>query len=273
MRYKLMILFCLPLLCLGPCLALTNTAAAPFIWWSPGEQVRLADGRTEQVLTLQTSSVITMERAEAWLRITVPRLSQVGWYKGHWSSSEPYSLVVQSGEYVMADVFARAEIQGLPYFAQTRLRLYGQSKDAETDRENASEDPGWPEFNLRSGGDYWPQTGDEFHLSLSGGKTSGDLEVRDSRGALVGKIQLADDGYKYTPPHDSVLNRIGPLAVKPLIFVARIDGGGSACFTQLVHRSRYGLWNKKAGVTVFTAAFFASGLVAWLIRRKARPCR
>ena len=257
----------------SPCFASESTMqAAPFVWWSVGTQKRLSDGRTEQALTLAVSPIIAIERPEAWLRLLVPRLSQANWYKADWSSSEPFGLVVQSDEYLMADVFARAEIGGRPHFAQTRLTLYGQGKDTGRERESLGDDPGWPQFRVRSDGTYWPQTGDAFSLSVSGAKADGCLEIRDPQGELVAEVRASEDVYTYTPLHDPALNRAGPSASKPLIFVARLDEGGAASFTQLVHRSRYGLRDKKAGLAIFALAILASCLTAWRIRRKARPC-
>jgi hypothetical protein len=251
-------------------------SAAPFLWWSVGTAQRLADGRTEQTLTLVSSSAIGNTRPEVRLRI-MPSSPQSGnggkifWRKGEWASSAPYALIVQSGEYAVADVFARAEIGGLPHYAQTRLLLYGQGDKPDTTREVLGEAPDWPEFHVRfNGGTYWPQTGHEFSVSFRGEHT-GPLEVRGGQGELL-EVMPADSAYAYTAPHDPELNRAGPAAAKLLVFVLRAPEGGTASFTQMVHRSRYAFWDQKAGLLVFAGAFLASGLAALLARRKARPC-
>jgi iron complex transport system substrate-binding protein len=269
--------------------AITNAPPeAPFIWWSVGEQGRLPDGRTEQVLTLMALHDSEIERPEAWMRIRPPRItpvsetwvrvttddiSQVGWFRGSWSPSAPHTLVVQSSEYAMADIFARAEIQGRACFAQTRLMLYGMGGASEKENEGFGEGPAYPEFRVRSSGSvYWPQTGDEFTFTIDGTKANGDLEVWSSLGERAEAVRALGDEYKYTPPHDPALNRQELTVSKPLIFVLRLEGGGSASFTQLVHRSRDAFWNIKAGLAILSASCLASGLAVGLIRRKARTC-
>jgi hypothetical protein len=100
----------------------------------------------------------------------------------------------------------------------------------------------------------------------------GNMEIWNGQGVLVDEIRPLGDGYKYIPPHDPTLNWAGTSAAKPLIFLLRLNEGGSASYTQVVHRSRYGLWDKNAGMILFGAAFFASGITACLLRRKGRPC-
>jgi hypothetical protein len=192
--------------------------------------------------------------------------------------------VVRSNEYATVDVFARAEVGGQPCFAQTRLTLYGQGNESGVKREAHSEGPAWPEFTVSAKGEssYWPQTGHEFSLSLSNpdamedateNDAMGNLEIWSAQGVLVDTVRASVDGYKYIPPHDPVLNWAGTSAAKPLIFVQRLaDEGGSASYTQVVHRSRYGLWDKNAGLTLFGAAFLASTITACILRRKGRPC-
>ena len=266
---------------------------APFIWWSLGASSRLADGRFEQILTLEVSPDVTIDSPEAWLRIrTQTGFSQSGrsgrtfWYKCSLSSAQPWTLVIQSGEYASADVFARAEIEGCPLFAQTRIVLYGQGGETEKDREESEEGPAWPEFTVRSSGEsYWPQTGHEFSLRINGETNGRPLEVHsgpvelaaktvhNSLPVLLDTVLQTGDVYKYVAPHDPALNRAGVTAAKPLIFTARIAEGGTASFTQIVHRSRYAFWNKKAGLAVAAGSFLFSGLGVIISRRKRKlPC-
>jgi hypothetical protein len=273
--YSITIIFFMWLSGGNVCAALEATGSDyPFIWWSLGKAERLTDGRMEQALTLLASSVTAIEQPEAWLQVRVPRSSKEAWFKGQWSPSEPCTLVVRSNEYATVDVFAKAEIGGRLCFAQTRLVLYGQGNVTETKWEAYSEGPDWPEFTVSSRGEssYWPQTGHEFSLNLSGGNVDGNLEIWSGQGKLMDEIQPSGDGYKYIPPHDPELNRVSSSAAKPLIFVQQLDEGGSASFTQVVHRSRYGLWDKSTGMTLFAATFLVSALTIWLLRRKARPC-
>jgi len=248
------------------------TPVAPFIWWSAGEARRLADGRIERVLTLTASPTTVIEQAEVWLRVVTPGFSRAAWHKGYWQSSEPYTLMVQSGEYTTVDIFARAGIEGKSYFAQIRVIL-GLATETGKEGEGLGEGPNWPEFSVRSNGEaYWPQTGHEFSLKLANAKAGSHLEVWSGQGELLDRIQCSEDVYMYTAPHDPALNRAGPAAAKPLIFVLRTDAGGAASFTQMVHRSRYAFWDKKAGLTVFAASFLCFGLAVGLIRRRERPC-
>ena len=265
------IFFLIPFLGGVPCFASEGTeAAAPFIWLVPGDGVRLPDGRMEQAVTLEAAPAIAVERPEIWVRIRKGRGGEAIWRKGDWSSADPWTLIIQSGEYVTADVFAEAEIEGRPHFAQTRLILYGQAKEVERDEESG-EGPRWPEFRVRSNGEsYWPQTGHEFSVSFSG-EENGYMEIRNGRGELLDEVHDSGEGYTYTPAHDPALNRAGTTASKPLLFVVRINEGGSASYTQIVHRSRFAGMNKQAGLSVFAAAFALSGLTVILTRRKAQP--
>jgi hypothetical protein len=173
----------------------------------------------------------------------------------------------------MAEVFARAEIRGRDCFAQTRLMLYGKMMATETESQFIGEGPEYPEFGVRSNGAlYWPQTGEEFAFKFDGNSSNGELEVRSGRGNLLDTVQVSGDEYKYIPPHDPELNMLGTTASKPLIFALRLDGGGTASFTQLVHRSRDGQWDKGAGLTIFAVSFLAVGAGVVLVRRKGRRC-
>jgi len=254
--------------------------AVPFIWWSEGVAVRLISGRVEQVLTLEVSPAVAMEKPEAWLRTRISKFDRLErtvrtgesvWSKGDWSSCEPYTLVVQSGVNVTVDVFARAEIEGRPYFAQTRIILYGRSGETEENRDD--EAPDLPEFTVRSNGEsYWPQTGHEFTFDFKGEKTDSPLEVRGGRGELLDEIQSSEAVYKYTAPHDPDLNLAGRAAFKPLIFVFQINGGGTASYTQIVHRPRHGYRNMKAGLGVLTASFLLAGLAVAAWRKRGLQC-
>jgi len=262
--------------------------AEPFIWWSVGEAGRLPDGRTEQALTLMASPDSKIEKPEAWIRIRAPKItpisetwvrvttgsiSKAGWFMGQWSLSAPYVLAVQSSEYATADVFARAEINGRAYFAQTRLMLYGMGGANEKEDEGTNEVPDCPEFRvLSSGSFYWPQTGDEFTFNFVGKKANDVLEVWGSNGDMLAAVQASGEDYKYVPPHDPALNGLELGASKPLIFVQRLNGGGAASYTQLVHRSRDAFWNLKAGLAILAASLLATGLTVGIIRRKGRPC-
>ena len=265
----------------GACFASEGAASsAPYIWWSPAPAESTPDGRVGQVLTLEASSKLI--RPEAWLRVTPqPRfnrpgeLSKAHWRQVEWTKAEPWTLTVQAGEYVRVDAFARAEIEGRPHFAQTRLLLYGKSKASEP--EGPGEAPDRPEFQVSSNGEfYWSQTGHEFTLTLEGLEAAGGLEVWNGQGELLALLQISAGAFKYTPAHDLALNRAGPLAVKPLIFVARNHDGESASLTLMVHRSRLAGLNLKAGLAVIAAAFMISCLGAGVMgegaaRPKERP--
>ena len=258
----------------------------PFIWWAPGTGGRLADGRFEQIVTLHILPMLAVGKPEAWLRITTTSgfmgtggAREVFWQKGEWSLSDPMTLIIHSGEYAVADVFARVEIDGKQHFAQITFILYGQTAETEKEprnldsAENSSEGPAWPEFRVRSNAEfYWPQTGHEFSVNFNGEAADDWLEVRGENGELLDVINGSENSFTYTPAHDPALNRLGPTAAKPVIFVTRNGEGGSASFTQMVHRSRFGGMNKRAGVTVFAVSFLLSGLTAWLARRRAQPC-
>ena len=272
MRYKTIVLiFLIWLLCCNRAFA-AESVPASFIWWSVGTGGGLPDGHFEQTLTLETWPAITVEQPDIWLRVNAGRGAAALWRKGEWASSDPWTLIVQSNDYAVVNVFAMTRIDGQPHFAQTRLTLYGQSKETDKNREGSGEGPYWPDFQVRSsGGLYWPQTGQEFSVSLNR-EIQKNMEVWSGAGELLGEINCSGTVYTYTPPHDPALNRAGTNASKPLIFVARINEGGAASFTQIVHRSRFAGLNKKAGLTVFTAAFLLFCLTAVLARRKQSWC-
>ena len=276
---------------------LAYASETPYIWWSVGAAGRLADGRFEQILTLRVSPGTApgelVEIPEVWLRLrTQARFNQAdsvgqfSWRKCSLPSSQPWTLIIRSGEYATADVFARAETGGAPLFAQTRIILYGQGGEAEQEQEAYSEGPAWPEFALRSGGEsYWPQTGHEFTLRFSGETGGSPLVVFGGSVELAAKaIQTAppelldtvvysNGVYRYTVPHDPALNRAGVTAAKPLIFVARPVEGGTASCTQIVHRSRYAFWNKETGLAVLAGACMLSSVVVITARKKRKlPC-
>jgi hypothetical protein len=215
------------------------------------------------------------------LRVTpLYRFNQPGepekarWLKGEWASTEPWALAVQAGEYVKVDVFARAEIEGRPHFAQTRLLLYGQSGEDEKVPENLAETPDRPEFQISSDGEfYWPQTGHEFTFRLEGLEMAGGgLEVWSAQGELLDFAGTSAQVFKYTPPHDPALDRAGYRAEKPLIFVARNPDGASSSFTLVVHRSRLAGRNLPAGLGLFAAAVTVGGALVWRARRRFSPC-
>jgi hypothetical protein len=89
---------------------------------------------------------------------------------------------------------------------------------------------------------------------------------------MLAAVQALGEGYKYTPPHDPELNRLELTESKPLIFVQRLNNGGAASYTQLVHRSRDAFWNLKAGIAILVASLLATGLAVGIIRRKERSC-
>ena len=265
----------------GPASASESVVPA-FIWWSPDPVKRLADGRASQVLTLKTSLPSSAIQPQAWLRVTpLRRYNQpdtpetARWLRGEWLSAEPWTMAAAAGEYVQADAFARAEIDGQAHFAQTRLLLYGQSRENGSGREALIQDPGPAEFQVSSDGEfYWPQTGHEFTFALRGLEAAGDgLEVRGGQGESLGRAEASAGAFKYTPAHDPALDRAGYAAEKQLVFVARDAAGGSASFTLVVHRSRRAGLNLPAGLAVFGSAFLCCALGAGLARLKERPCR
>ena len=256
-------------------------STSAFIWWSPDQVKRLADGRASQVLTLKTSPPSRAIQPQAWLRvIPLRRYNQPDppekalWLRGEWLSTEPWILAAAAGEYAQVDAFARAEIDGQPHFAQTRLLLYGQSRENESGPEAQVQNPGPAEFQVSSNGEfYWPQTGHEFTFALQGLEAAGGgLEVRDGLGELLDRAKTSEGAFKYTPAHDRALDRAGYAAAKTLVFVARDAAGDSASFTLVVHRSRLAGLNLPAGLAVFAAAFSLCGLGVGLARLRGRPC-
>ena len=244
----------------------------PFIWWQPGSGGSLPDGRFEQIVILETPPMFIIEEPEVWLRLTVQRgFAMPGgeggalWQKCSWSSSDPWTLIILSDEYAVADVFARAESKGHSYYAQISFILYGQADAA--GQKIFEEGPDWPEFRVRSNAEfYWPQTGHEFSVNYNGAAGS-MLEVYNNNGELAAAVQGSADGFTYTPENDPALNRLGSTAAKPVIFVVPAAEGGSASYTQMVHRSRFGGLNMQAGLVVLGVSFSFSGLAVWLKRR------
>ena len=263
---------------------LSASEDAPFLWLFPDMSTRLTDGRIEQTVTLEVfpkpaeGKPDFLQKPQAWLRIR--GVNGGLWQQAEWSSFDPWTLTIRSGVFAVADIFVRAEIDGQPHFAQSYIILYGQALGAENDMDGFREGPNWPEFKISSNAEfYWPQTGHTFFLDFYGEKTKSScyaagsyLEVRGRQGELLDLIRSSGNGFAHTPAHDPTLNRLGPAAAKPVIFVIRLEGGGAASFTQMVHRSRFGALNKRAGLIVFSLSLAFSALAVCLVRRRKRQC-
>jgi hypothetical protein len=249
-----------------------------FIHWSAAPLERLADGRIKAVLTLESSS--PLENPAAYCR-----RARLGRFDGpgdpedaeihalEWEA-DGRRLVILGGEYARITVFARAEIQGRPHYAQTAFNLYGRAGAGEApEPSRLSQAPDWPEFLVGSDGPlYWPQTGQTFTLQLKGDQNAAArLAVWDG-GRRVAELLPGAAGFQYQPAHDSALDRAGDAASKPLVFVLPIDNGGLASFTLFVHRSRSAGRDLPAGLGLFSAAAAVSGALVWLARRRRRPC-
>ena len=279
-------LVCLQLLTGHSCAAAAtpDPAAEAFLQWSSASTERLADGRIKLVLTLESSRPgLVLDNPVALYRLTrsgrfnrPPVPEDAGIYSLNWEqSTDGLKLVIFSGEYGRATVFARAEIEGRTHYAQTAFNLYGRSKSgALPEPHRLSQAPDWPEFLLNSNDRlYWPQTGQEFTFKLVRGEnaSANSLVVWDG-GRRVAEVQPGLAGCQYRPEHDPILNRAGDLASKPLVFVARNADGGSTAFTLFIHRSRRAGWDLSAGLWLFTASVLVSGILAWLARRRFSVC-
>jgi hypothetical protein len=250
-----------------------------FIHWSAAPVERLADGRVKAVLTLESSGIL--EKPAAYYR-----LARLGRFNGPEAPLDPefYGLdweadgrrvVILSGEYSRVTVFARAEFQGRPLYAQTAFNLYGRSKAGAAHEANLlALAPDWPEFLLGSDGPlYWPQTGQIFNFQLKGvlDAEATKLAVWDG-GRRVAELAPGAAGFQYQPEPDPALDRAGDAASKPLVFVLPLGDGGLASFTLLVHRSRQTGRDLPAGLGIFAAAILVSGAVVGLARRRFRLC-
>ena len=248
-----------------------------FIHWSAAPVERLADGRVKAVLTLESFG--SLENPVAYYR-----LARLGRFNGPEAPEDPEihgldweadgrRVVIVSGEYGRVTVFARAEFQGRPLYAQTAFNLYGRSKTG-PEANPLAQAPDWPEFLVGSDGPlYWPQTGQVFNFQLKGGSEAeaAKLAVWDA-GRLVAELAPGAAGFQYQPEPDPALNRAGDAARKPLVFVLPLGDGGLASFTLFVHRSRLAGRDLPAGLGIFAAAVLAGGALVWLARRRYRPC-
>lgn len=250
-----------------------------FIWWAAAPAERLADGTARQLLTLTALPGSTLESQEVFFRLTpLKRFNQAGeakearWFKGEWRPDEALTMELRAGEYVRAEVFAKAVIDGREHFAQTTLMLFGQSGQ-DFPVALKAEKPDWPEFSVAVGGAiYWPQTGHEFSVEFQRAEPATKLEVVSAQGEILAELAASSGLFKYTPPRDPALDQAGYAASKPLIFLARDMRGGSASFAIAIHRSRVAGLDEKSGLMIFAAAFLLTALLAAWARRKAAPC-
>jgi len=261
-----------------------NPAAGAFMQWSSASIERLADSRVKLILALESSSpgvllgnpvvFYRLTRLEHFNETTAPEgagIHSLSWER----STAGLKIVIFSGEYGRASIFARVEIGGRLHYAQTAFNLYGGSgAGAFPEPNRLPQAPDWPEFLVSSDGPlYWPQTGQEFTLKIerSGGTSAKNLAVWDN-GRQVAEVKPGAAGFRYRPEHDPILDRAGDLASKPLVFVVHSGDGDSVAFTLFVHRSRRAGWNLSAGLWVFAAGALVSGMLAWLTRRKFGIC-
>ena len=274
------------------CLALANPLAAAegllslepetFLKWSSYSMERLADGRVKLVLTLESSDGL-LENLGGFYRLTRPRRWDESAAPGEgethaldWErSADGLKLVILSEEYERATVFARAEIEGRPHYAQTAFNLYGRSRAgarSEPLSPYPPQAPDWPEFSISSEAPlYWPQTGQNFTFKFKGHTVARNLAVWDGS-RRVAELEPGEAGFQYRPEHDPGLNRAGNRASKPLVFVAPGADGGSVSFTLFVHRSRRAGWDLPAGLSVFALGASVSAASVGLARRRFRLC-
>ena len=246
-----------------------------FLHWSAAPVERLADGRVKAVLTLEGPG----ENSAAYYR-----LDKLGSFNGSeapleaeihgldWEA-EGRRVVILSGEYGRVTVFARAEFQGRPLYAQTAFNLYGRSKTS-PEANPLAQAPDWPEFLVGSDGPlYWPQTGQIFNFQLKSGldAEAARLAVWDG-GRLAAELAPGAAGFQYQPEPDPALDRAGDAAYKTLVFVLPLGDGGLASFTLFVHRSRQAGRDLPAGLRILAAAVLVSGALVGLARRRFRPC-
>ena len=260
-----------------------QTEAETFMQWSSYSVERLADGQVRLILTLESSrpelhldnptAFYRLAKPARWDEPAAPGEGEI--YALDWERPDELKLVLLSGEFGRATVFARAEIEGRLHYAQTAFNLYGRSRAGARPEPlslSLPQTPGWPEFSISSEAPlYWPQTGQEFTLKLKGDSIAKNLVVWDGP-RRAAELEPVETGFKYWPEHDPGLDRAGPRASKPLVFVAPINGGGSVSFTLFVHRSRRAGLNMPAGLGVFAAGFLATGIPVCLTRRRFRIC-
>jgi hypothetical protein len=252
-----------------------------FIHWSAAPVERLASGRVRAVLTLESYG-ITLENPAAYYRLdrlgrfdgpAAPKDSEIhglDWER----DTDGLKLVILSGEYARITVFARAETEGRPFYAQTAFNLYGRSEaDAAPVASRLSQAPDWPEFLVGSDGPlYWPQTGQTFTLQLKGSEHGARKLAVWDKGRRLTELTPGAAGFQYQPEHDRTLDHAGDAASKPLVFVLPGDNGGSTSFTLFVHRSRLAGRNLSAGLGLFATAVMVGGALVWRARRRFSPC-
>lgn len=266
--------------------AASGQAAEPFVRWSivpPTDYP--ADGRARLSLILEASHPdLKVEKPVSFYRLTrLRRFNQEGDREQSVVLSQGWEtrpdgapgLVLNIGESAKVDVFAKAEIHGRSCFAQTTLYVFGRGETDDTAAVRLAEPPIWPEFKITSDGEfYWPQTGQEFTLRLSGFYSSPadeNLTVWDN--GFATELTPVGSHFAYRPKRDPALDRAGAAAFKTLVFVARNGSGGSASFTLPVHRSRRDGSHLAAGVGLFGVGAAVAGLAVWATRRRFAPCR
>jgi hypothetical protein len=134
----------------------------------------------------------------------------------------------------------------------------------------------WPRFGLLTLGEiYWHQTGHELTLTLSE-TPLGPLEVWEAgSSAPVALVDPEPDGsgrvFKYVPPADPALDRLGETASKTVAFSARLRGGDGISLTVKMHRSRTARKDYPKGLALFGSMIALGALWSAAGRRRSRP--
>lgn len=260
-------------------------AGGDYVWW---HQEKLAwrdrDGgmRVLYSLNLPPGARITAEpevfyRSSIWRHRDEDRTHtpQETFYRKEIEKRDGrWFMEVYSGEAQRFEVWARVELDGRPYYAQTRFSLGGSSELPDPGRERIEGWPDGPALTLRNSRLTRARLEEEISVRLTTtarmpsepprerrgvgkstsmegrrGERSGPppavsegapriVSVFDQTGGIMGRPELTEGFFNYTPPYDQKLASGGYRGRNHIVFVARLpEGAGVVTYYLPVHRN------------------------------------
>ncbi|MDR3221193.1 MAG: hypothetical protein LBU46_04175 [Candidatus Accumulibacter sp.] len=183
---------------------------------------------------------------EIYRKNVTPNQSEIELYSGH-----PEKI----------ELNARAEKDGVAYYARSIVFAYGDSGRSDPGSERLDSTPSWPGFSVASERFYRAQAGSE--LTLQTDARPEHVEIYEN-GSLVSTPTPNDAGYySYTPPHDPKLLKSWRSAWKSLVFAAELPRRRIRfSFYLPVYRAYYGQVDYRGGLAVLAVAMLAA--LAWV---------
>ena len=182
-----------------------------------------------------------------------------------------YKLVLYSKTFQRFQVWAKVNLNGKPYYAQTVFNLFGDSQFSDPDAEVIGALPPTPQFVMKYGEAFFrAQIENPITVQLTnlGSGRPDSLTVFDQHGQLLEYVAGQGADYTYTPPYDKELMAAGSRGRNHVVLVAELpDNMGIISFYQPVYRSA-GRRSLKGGLAVAGGTALVCFIPIWLVRRK-----